>query len=228
MFQCLLDLWMFLFPSNCLVCGKILPSPREVLCFRCEYLMPKVSGKFVVEHTVNSTFWGRVPLEGCTSLFRFEKGSVYQVLLHDLKYRGNRQAGLYLGRLLGQELLHSPFACCELLIPVPLHTRKQRQRGYNQSEVIARACSEVMGIPLDSRLLVRPIHRPSQTRLNRQLRFENVKDDFAISRKARDINGMRILLLDDVLTTGATLEACCRTLLARYNCLIYVATVAYA
>ena len=228
MYQCLLDFWMFFFPSNCLVCGKRLASAREVLCFNCEYLMPKVSGKFLMDHPVSSTFWGRVPLEGCTSLFRFEKGSRYQILLHDLKYRGNRQAGLYLGRLLGQELLHSPFACCDLLVPVPLHARKRRQRGYNQSEVIARACSEVMGIPLDGRLLVRPIHRSSQTRLSRQDRFENVKNDFAISRKAGDINGMRILLVDDVLTTGATLEACCSTLLGRYNCLIFVATVAYA
>lgn len=228
MFQCLPELRLFFFPSNCLICGKRLASHREVLCFRCESLMPKTGYGSKKVNPVSQTFWGRVQVEIGASLFSYEKGSSYQVLLHELKYRSNRKAGLYLGRMLGQALHHTPFSLCDLLIPVPLHPGRMRKRGYNQSELIARGCSEILDIPVETRMLVRKGRHRSQTSMGRQERFENVSNEFSLSSKAIDLRGLKVLIVDDVITTGATIEACCQLLINQYQCLIYVATVSNA
>ena len=177
---------------------------------------------------VNQAFWGRVPTEMGTSLFRFEKGSPYQSFSMSLKYRGNQNAGLYLGRMLGQELLHTSFSGCDILVPVPLHKKRLKKRGYNQSEVIARGASEITRIPVVTGLLMRSTHHPSQTSMGRYERYQNIKGNFSISPGAPDITGRKILLIDDVMTTGSTLEACSQELLNIFNCRIYIATVAVA
>lgn len=228
MLQCLLDVWMLFFPSNCLVCGKRLSAPRDVLCFKCEYLMPKTGYGGREDNPVSRTFWGRVPVLCGTSLFRFEKGSAYQVLLHELKYRGNVKAGLYLGRLLGQELVSTSYSKCDLLLPVPLHPGRLRQRGYNQSEIIARGVSDITGIPVVTGQIIRRGRHRSQTSMGRNERFENVFEEFSLGKKPMNINGLKVLIVDDVITTGATLEACSRLLLSHFTCLVYVATVSCA
>ncbi len=228
MWQWLLDMWMLLFPSNCLVCGKRLSSPGEILCLNCEFRLPRTGYGGRAQNPVSQTFWGRVPVLAGTALFRFEKGSDYQILLHDLKYRGNRKAGLYLGRLLGHELLHSAIPRCDILVPVPIHPKRLRQRGYNQSEIIALGASEITGIPVVTGLLIRKGHHRSQTRMGRHERFENVREEFVLARKPVDVNGLKVLLMDDVITTGATLEACSQVLLSHFNCQVYVATVSCA
>lgn len=222
------SLRLHFFPSLCLVCGKRLSSPGEILCLECEYNLPKTGYCEQINNPVYQTFWGRVPVEMGTSLFRFEKGSAYQVLLHELKYHGNTAAGLYLGRLLGRELLHSSFSVCDILVPVPLHKKRLQKRGYNQSEVIANGASEITGIPVVSKLLNRTTHHPSQTSLGRYDRYLNVNGNFNVSPRAPDVNGKRILLIDDVLTTGSTLEACSLEILRHFNALIYIATVSVA
>jgi ComF family protein len=181
-----------------------------------------------LNNRVSELFWGRIHIEGGTALFRFEKGSRFQVLLHELKYRKNRKAGTYLGRLLGRELLNTCFAECNLLIPVPLHPRRLRERGYNQSEIIAKGVAAITGIPVNSRVLVRTRSEGSQTSRGRYDRFENVLGQFRVSSDSPDLNGLRILLVDDVVTTGATLEACCRALQDRYQCKLFVAAVSCA
>jgi len=163
-----------------------------------------------------------------TSLFRFEKGSSYQALLHDLKYRGNRKAGLYMGRLLGQELKHTIFAECDLIIPVPQHRKRLRKRGYNQSEIIARGVSEVMNIPLERNLLKRTEHHSSQTSMGRYERYKNVYGNFKLTTYNPEANRKKILLIDDVVTTGATLEACSEVILSGYSSSVYIATVCCA
>ena len=222
------DLLMFFFPVNCLVCGKRLDSTGGVLCLACEYKMPRTNYSNHTDNSISKLFWGRSPVEMGTSLFRFEKGSSYQTLLHDLKYRGNRKVGLYLGNLLGHELEHTGFSACDLLVPVPLHQKRFRERGYNQSEIIARGVSRVTGIPMETKLLRRSGHQKSQTSMGRYERFENVSDKFQLVRHPLDINGKKILLIDDVITTGATLEACSLVLFRHFNCLVYVATVCCA
>jgi ComF family protein len=222
------DLMLYFFPVLCLVCGKRLCRPGEVLCLECEYKLPKTGYIDQYNNPVNQAFWGRVPVEMGTSLFRFEKGSAYQALFHELKYRGNTNAGLYMGRLLGRELLHSSFSTCDILVPVPLHKKRYLKRGYNQTEVIARGVSEITGIPIVTKLLNRSTHHPSQTSLGRYDRYLNVKGNFIVPPEAPDVNGKRILLIDDVLTTGSTLEACSIALLRNFNVLIYIATVSVA
>lgn len=226
--QWIRDLFMFCFPVTCLVCGKRLSSPRGILCLVCEFHMPRTGFGDRIDNPVSKIFWGRIPVETGTSLFRFEKGSAYQLLLHELKYRGNRKAGWYLGRLLGNELVHTTFSCCDLMIPIPLHKKRLLERGYNQSEIIARGASQVMGIPVVTDLLVRSQHQKSQTSMGRYDRFENVRGNFTLKPGSCDLSGKKILLIDDVVTTGATLEACSELLLKNFQCLVFIATVSCA
>lgn len=222
------DLMLYFFPALCLVCDKRLSKPGEILCLECEYKLPKTGFRDSVNNPVNQAFWGRVPTEMGTSLFHFEKGSPYQSLLHELKYRGNQGAGLYLGRMLGQDLLHTSFSECDILVPVPIHKKRLKKRGYNQSEVIARGTSEITRIPVVSSLLMRSTHRPSQTSMGRYERYQNIQGNFRISPSAPDVTGMKILLIDDVMTTGSTLEACSIELLRNFSCRVYIATVSVA
>jgi len=190
--------------------------------------MPRTGFRDCYNNPVSKLFWGRVGIRAGTSLFRFEKGSAYQTLLHDLKYRGNRRAGIYLGRLLGQELNQTFLSDCDLLIPVPLHRLKRKQRGYNQSELIARGASEITGIPVATNIIRRLSNQRSQTTMNRQERFENMVSTFALGNYSPELQKKKILIIDDIVTTGATLEACSQLLISNYNCLIYIATVSYA
>jgi ComF family protein len=224
----IIDLFMLFFPSNCLVCGKRLHDFGGVLCLECEMKMPRTGYGDRSDNPVSQIFWGRVPVKNGTSLFMFEKGSAYQTLLHDLKYRGNIRVGKYLGRLLGQELKNTLFSECDILVPVPLHPKRMNQRGYNQSEIIARGVSEVTGIPVDANLLQRTGYSRSQISMNRQERFENISSAFSLGRNPRDLNEKRILIIDDVITTGATLEACSQVLFRHFNCQICIATVSCA
>ncbi len=226
--QWLIDFLMLFFPSNCLVCGKRLHSPGAILCLECEVKMPKTGFGDKDTNPVSKIFWGRVPVRAGTALFRFEKGSAYQTLLHDLKYRGNWKAGLYLGRLLGQELKHTVFSDCDLIIPVPLHRLRLKQRGFNQSEIIARGASEITGIPVLSHLIGRKRNVRSQTKMSRQERFENMATAFTLCSFAQDLHEKKILIIDDVITTGATLEACSQVLFNHFNCLVYIAAVSCA
>jgi ComF family protein len=222
------DLYLLFFPSTCLLCGKRISDQDVVLCFTCELKMPKTYFPDEQNNPVSRIFWGRVPVQAGTSLFRFEKGSACQALIHELKYRRNAKAGIYLGRLLGRQLRAGIFSDCDLMVPVPLHQKKLKQRGYNQSELIARGVSEITGIPLASTLIRRIKYQHSQTSMNRQERFNNMAKAFACGKIPAHIRDKKILLIDDTITTGATLEACCMALLHQYPCTICVATVSYA
>ena len=224
----LIDFLMLFFPSNCLVCGKRLDLPGDILCYVCEIKMPSTGFSNCDRNPVSEIFWGRVRVKAGTSLFKFEKGSAYQTLLHDLKYRGNKRAGIYLGCLLGQEIKHTSLSDCDLMVPVPLHRHRFRQRGYNQSEIIARGASLITGIPVADHLIKRYRYRGSQTTMNRQERFENMASAFTFCDYNADLHEKKILLIDDVVTTGATLEACSQLLISEFSCIICIATVSYA
>ncbi len=222
------DIAGFFFPVYCPVCGMPLYVPGEVICLACEQKMPRTNYTSDAENPVAQIFWGRVRLEGATSLFRFEKGSAYQSLLHLLKYKGRRSMGLFLGRMLGAEVMGTPFSTADVLVPVPLHKKKQKSRGYNQSEVIAEGVSVVTGIPVNTRLLLRKTDTDSQTRKGRFERWENMDSVFGEGDQAASFAGRTFLLIDDVVTTGSTLESCAAILTAIPGSSVYVATVACA
>ena len=228
MHRWLSDLLLFFFPANCIVCGSRLPWLREVLCPGCEFRLPRTGYGDREVNPVNMIFWGRVQVECATSMLRFEKGSVYQSVLHELKYRNNRRAGIYLGKMLGQDLKSTALAACDMIIPVPLHPRKLKKRGYNQSELIARGTSRILGIPVETGILLRVRYHESQTGMGKYERYGNVEGNFDLAAGCRDLTGTRVLLVDDIITTGATLEACSYTLLRRYRCRVYIATVSCA
>jgi ComF family protein len=221
------DLLLFLFPVNCLVCGRRLSARDGVLCISCEFNIP-CTGSGKPDHPASHLFWGRVSIQEATCLFRFEKGSRYQVLFHELKYRKNRKVGTFLGRMLGKSMYGTCFTECDLIIPVPLHPRRLRERGYNQSEIIARGVSEMTGIPLNADVLQKKRSDASQTSKGRYDRYLNVAGSFQLCRNPPDLNGLALLLVDDVVTTGATLEACCQVLESSYQCKIYAAAVSCA
>ncbi|MDP4292790.1 MAG: phosphoribosyltransferase family protein, partial [Bacteroidota bacterium] len=158
----------------------------------------------------------------------FNKGSKVQHLIHRFKYKGRHQIGTYLGRVYGHELAQSvPYNTVDMIIPVPLFKKKQKKRGYNQSEIFARGLAEALHVPVETNLLFRIRESESQTRKTREERWENVKEIFSVPHPEH-LEDKHILLVDDVMTTGATLEACAASLMKDSNVRISVVTIAYA
>ena len=153
-------------------------------------------------------FWGRLPVAAAHSEFYFAKESLIQHLIHQLKYKGNQQIGMYLGELTGNSLLDSNrFKGLDYLVPLPLYPNKERKRGYNQAAVICEGMSSVMNVPVLLNNIVRRHSTETQTKKHRTERWENVSGSFMVNDPAK-LEGKNILLIDDVITTGATLEAC--------------------
>jgi ComF family protein len=180
------------------------------------------------ENPVFQIFAGRAPISLATSFCRFDKGGHLQHLLHQLKYKGNREVGIKMGMLLGYDLIqHSLYQDIDTIIPVPLHPQKEKKRGYNQSTEICKGLSESMNRPLITGNLVREVHSASQTLKGRFERWENVSGIFSVKNGAL-LTGKHLLLVDDVVTTGATLEACCEPLLKIPGVKVSIATLACA
>lgn len=222
------DLFRIFFPSYCPVCGFPLYTTGQVICLKCESGMPYTRHEKDSSNPVAKIFWGRIPLEGATALVRFEKGSRYQPLLHLLKYKGRKEIGVFLGKKLGSALTGTPFAEADYLVAVPLHRTRAKERGYNQSELIVSGVSEITGIPVLDQLLVRIRKTGSQTSKSRIDRWNNVENVFQLNGEYAFYENKKLLLIDDVVTTGATLEACARELLKIKNVKVFIATVACA
>jgi ComF family protein len=214
-----------IFPEVCLVCGNKLVNQEKYLCTNCLTDIPRTRFHSDPENIIQQTFWGRVPLKYATSFFYFTKGSRYQKLMHSFKYSQKKEIGLVLGQLLGAELKKHWEDLPDIIVPVPLHPKKLKKRGYNQSEWIARGLSLTLQAPVDNEILIRTIANPTQTRKGRFDRWKNVASIFAINKT---VANRHILLVDDVITTGATLEACAQTLLTMENTEVSVTTLAYA
>lgn len=195
-----------------MTCGNSLFPEEEILCMGCRFHLPRTFFERDPENVVARAFWGRIPLAGASAAYHFRKGNRVQQLLHRLKYKGEAHLGDYLGKLLGESIkTHPVFSKADKIIPIPLHPQKLRKRGYNQSERIARGVAEITGIPLDTRVLRRVQATRTQTRKARYARWENVSEVFAVALPEQ-IRGKHLLLVDDVITTGATMEAAARRL----------------
>jgi Predicted amidophosphoribosyltransferases len=149
------------------VCGENLLRSEQQICFNCLHALPETNFHLQPDNTIEKRFWGKVPIFRATALFFFQKGSPFQSLLHALKYRGNKEIGEVLGKYAGVALLESTdFCSIDVIIPVPLHQKKYRKRGYNQSELIARGLSAIINKPIDTTSLIRVRENATQTKKN--------------------------------------------------------------
>jgi ComF family protein len=221
------DLLNLILPMPCPTCEDMLVRNELILCTTCLYELPRTRYASYTDNPVARLFWGRVYVENATALFRYEKGSRYQQLIHELKYRNRQDIGRVLGRMLGTELRGSAFGSADLILPVPLHPKKQRQRGYNQCDPIAKGISETLGIPWQADYLVRPSATLTQTGKSRRDRWSNVAGGFE-SKQGEELTGKHIILVDDVVTTGSTLDACASAILSGTQLRISMATLAVA
>ncbi|MCF8302678.1 MAG: ComF family protein [Bacteroidales bacterium] len=202
------DLLSLFYPRICLACGNSLYPNEEVVCFSCLYHLPETDFHVEKDNPVSRLFWGKVPVENASACYYFSKGGKVQHLIHQLKYQGRRSIGEYLGTYYGHKLRASGFySDIDVIIPVPLHPKKLKKRGYNQSVIIADGLAEGMYVPVKTRTLIRKIASSTQTKKSKYERWENVKDIFGVNN-AETLEGKHILLVDDVITTGSTLEAC--------------------
>jgi len=223
----LADFTALFFPELCLACGKRLMTTEKFICLDCIDDLPLTTFHSDPENKIAQLFWGRVMVENATSWLYFRKGSRYQKLVHHLKYKGMKEIGEEMGKLFGSDLAGSAFQQAAIILPVPLHPRKLKQRGYNQSEWIARGMASSMNLIMNACLLEREVHTATQTRKNRFERWQNVEGIFRVTDPAA-ISGKHLLIVDDVVTTGSTLEAAAVTLLNAGAAKVSIATLACA
>ncbi|MBM3415078.1 MAG: ComF family protein [Bacteroidetes bacterium] len=216
-----------LFPHVCTGCGSDLLSEESLLCMRCMEAMPETNFELHPGNPVEKTFWGRLPLAAATAQFYFTKESLMQHLMHQFKYRGNKDLGLQLGRIMGEQINKSGRFDADALIPLPLFPAKEKRRGYNQAAVLCDGMAEAMKIPVLNKVVSRPQHTETQTKKGRIERWKNIEGKFFLTGPDAVIN-KKVLLVDDVVTTGATLEACGTELLKAPGVQLSVATLCYA
>lgn len=213
-----------LFPHVCAGCGSDNLSTGSILCLRCLDAMPETNYELHESNPVEKLFWGRLQIANGTAQYYFTKESLMQQLMHQFKYKGNKELGIQLGRLMGEQLTHSGNYQADALIPLPLFPNKEKRRGYNQAAILCEGISEVMNIPVLKNVVSRPEHTETQTKKGRIERWKNVEGKFLLNDPS-SIKNKHVLLVDDVVTTGATLEACGTALLGAGNIKLSIAAL---
>ena len=222
------DFIALFYPDLCLVCGNNLLKHEEYICITCLHKTPKTNCFKQRENEVSKIFWGRSKLENAAALFTFNKDGNAQKLIHTLKYEEGENVGIFLGKQLGFAIKESEFfKSIDIVIAVPLHPKKQKLRGYNQSAYLAKGIKEVLSVPINKKSLLRIENTDSQTRKKRFSRWENMMNSFDL-KNSNKLMDKHILLVDDVVTTGATLEACAQKLLEIKGVKVSIVTIAVA
>ena len=210
MFQTLINV---LFPKICLGCNTLLLSNENVICTVCRHEIPLTNHYLNPDNEGMKKFYGKVPVEFCSTFIYFQKKGIVQEMIHNLKYRGHEEIGTLLGEWSAEDLKTLAISkSFDEIIPVPLHKRRLRKRGYNQVTTFGKALSENLEIPFNENLLSRIVFSKTQVRKNLLGRTDIKENIFDVNFTEKD-NNKHFLLIDDVLTTGSTLEACCRALL---------------
>jgi ComF family protein len=222
------DLVWILYPELCAACNRALHSGESCICTYCRYHLPKTNFHLDKENPVEKQFWGKVEVQAAAACYYFGKGEKVQHLIHQLKYGGRKDVGLFVGENYGCDLKQSDFfAGVEVIIPVPLHHSKLRKRGFNQSDCFAQGLAKAMHIPFFTGALKRNLATATQTRKHRYERFRNVDRVFEVTSK-KLIEGKHVLLVDDVLTTGSTLTSCAEVILELPGTKVSMVVMAYA
>ncbi len=223
----LTDFIRLFYPNLCMVCHNDLAEGESVICVSCLYNIPRTKYWLDSDNSVAKIFWGRALVQNACSFFFFAKGSRYRKLLHQLKYNGKKEIGFILGKEFGNELKRvDSYKNIDFIVPVPLHPRRFKQRGYNQAEEIAKGLQESMGVPISTKNLIRSGYTETQTRKTRVQRVENVSKAFQLENPV-DFKGKHILIVDDIVTTGATLEECASVVLEAEDVKVSIVTLAY-
>jgi ComF family protein len=223
MFNSILNLF---FPKVCYACSGLLTDNEIHICTSCRHNLPVTNFHFENNNTVEKVFYGRVKLENATALLRFQKKGIVQHLLHNLKYRSHETISTVLGEWLGNELKTvEAYANIDVVIPVPLHKNKLKQRGYNQVAKFGIEIAKALNAEYIDSVLVKTTATKTQVFKNRIARWNNSNEVFTIINANR-IEGKHVLLVDDIITSGATIEACVNILNKAKNVKISVATMA--
>jgi ComF family protein len=216
------------YPRLCAGCGDALQQHEQNICLQCLLHLPETETHKLKGNPLALIFEGRVKVENVASYLYYKKGNNVQHILYSLKYKGQKELGQYLGKRYGEQLKQEPrFQDVDIIVPIPLHRQKERKRGYNQSEWIAKGLSEGMQKPYRTDILSRVQFTETQTRKGRFSRWENVKTVF-VANGVEEVKGKHLLVCDDVLTTGATMEAAVQQLLTIEGVRVSVVTLAAA
>ncbi len=222
------DLLHLLYPHHCTGCGSDLLSRDALLCAYCIKELPLTGFAYHENNPIEKIFTGRIPIKAAHSEFYFSKGQLVQHLIHQLKYKGNQSIGLYLGERMGETLLASNrFKNIDAIVPLPMFAHKEFKRGYNQATIIARGLGETLQSTLYPQAVVRSRLTETQTRKHRTERWQNVEGSFLIPDPTV-LSGKNILLVDDVITTGASIEACASAILAVPGTTLFITSLAHA
>ena len=220
------DFFSLFFPELCSGCGKNLFKNEDAICLDCIYNLPYTNFHKHADNRVARQLYGRIPFQFSSAFVYFQKGSRVQSLMHNLKYNNKPEVAFRLGEMYGIELQDTAaHHNLHTIIPVPLHPARQKKRGYNQSEYFANGLSQSLKIPVSTNLK-RSVFTDTQTKKTRFVRYENMKDVFSVEKEAL-LENHHILLVDDVVTTGATLEACANRLLKIKGVQISIASIAF-
>jgi len=216
-----------LFPHVCSGCGSDILHKESLLCMRCIDALPETNFEIHANNPVEKKFWGRLSFQQATAQYYFIRESLMQRLMHQFKYKKNKELGTQLGRMMGESLKKSNRFTIDALIPLPLFPAKEKKRGYNQAAILCEGIAESLQVPVLSDVIIRSQHTDTQTKKGRIERWQNMEGKFVLAKPGAIAN-KRVLLVDDVVTTGATLEACGLELLKGENVRLSIAALCYA
>tara|TARA_R110001583_G_scaffold37702_2_gene122419 strand:+ start:1281 stop:1967 length:687 start_codon:yes stop_codon:yes gene_type:complete len=221
------EIFNIFYPEICLCCKDQLTTNEKIVCIKCRHELPTTNFTGEKNNLIEKIFYGRVRIKEATSLFYFLKKGTIQQLIYELKYNNQQQVGNFIGAWLAEEILASKrFKTIDCIIPVPLHKKKLKKRGYNQVTIFGKILAKKLNIPFYENVLIKTTATKTQTKKLRLDRWKNAEHQFKI-QNVEVIENKHILVIDDIITTGATLEACILSLNTAQNSTISIATMAY-